>query len=72
MPGRVISISSDGVAGGVARGAAKELGALGITVNAVDPGRLADTAALVSLLCSDAGGWITGQVLHSGGGFALS
>jgi 3-oxoacyl-[acyl-carrier protein] reductase len=32
-------------------------------------GRPADTAALVSFLCSDDAGWITGQVLHSNGGF---
>lgn len=31
-------------------------------------GTPADTAELVSFLCSDAGGWITGQVLHSNGG----
>ena len=33
-------------------------------------GRPADTAALVSFLCSEDGGWITGQVLVSNGGFA--
>ncbi|HKF19873.1 MAG TPA: SDR family oxidoreductase [Candidatus Dormibacteraeota bacterium] len=32
-------------------------------------GRPADTAALVSFLCSEDGGWITGQVLASNGGF---
>lgn len=38
-------------------------------------GRLAtpgDTAALVSFLCSEEGGWITGQILHSDGGFGVS
>jgi 3-oxoacyl-[acyl-carrier protein] reductase len=34
-------------------------------------GRPADAAALVAFLCSPAGGWITGQVLHSDGGFAF-
>ena len=32
-------------------------------------GRPDDTAALVSFLCSEDGGWITGQVLVSNGGF---
>jgi 3-oxoacyl-[acyl-carrier protein] reductase len=32
-------------------------------------GTPADTAALVSFLLSDDGGWITGQVLYSNGGF---
>ncbi len=31
-------------------------------------GRPADTAALVSFLCSDEGEWINGQLLHSDGG----
>ncbi|MGH3033921.1 MAG: SDR family oxidoreductase [Gaiellaceae bacterium] len=32
-------------------------------------GRPEDAAALVAFLCSAAGGWITGQILHSDGGF---
>ena len=32
-------------------------------------GRLADVANLVSFLCSNDGGWINGQLLHSNGGF---
>lgn len=32
-------------------------------------GRPADTANLVSFLCSEQGGWINGQLLHSNGGF---
>jgi 3-oxoacyl-[acyl-carrier protein] reductase len=32
-------------------------------------GRPGDTADYVSFLCSDRGGWINGQVLHSNGGF---
>lgn len=32
-------------------------------------GTAADTAALVAFLCSDDGGWVTGQVLFSNGGF---
>ena len=35
-------------------------------------GTPADTADLVRFLMSDAGGWITGQVLYSSGGFATS
>ena len=35
-------------------------------------GRPADTAALVSFLCSEEGGWITGQVLFSSGGLGES
>jgi len=31
-----------------------------------------DAARLVRFLCSDAGGWITGQVLYSNGGFRLN
>jgi 3-oxoacyl-[acyl-carrier protein] reductase len=36
------------------------------------PGTPADTADLVRFLMSDAGGWITGQVLYSNGGFKTS
>jgi 3-oxoacyl-[acyl-carrier protein] reductase len=35
-------------------------------------GTPADTADLVRFLMSDAGGWITGQVLYSNGGFRTS
>jgi len=35
-------------------------------------GSPADTADLVRFLMSDAGGWITGQVLYSSGGFKTS
>jgi 3-oxoacyl-[acyl-carrier protein] reductase len=31
-------------------------------------GRPADTAALVSFLCSVDGGWVNGQLLYSDGG----
>lgn len=105
-PGRIVTMTSDHTAGnvpyGVSKGAAdrltdaaaQELGHLGITANAVNPGpvdtgwmdesiraaclaqtplgRLGtpqDVANLVSFLCSDRGGWITGQLLLSNGGF---
>jgi 3-oxoacyl-[acyl-carrier protein] reductase len=35
-------------------------------------GRPEDAAALVAFLCSDAAGWITGQVLRADGGFSHS
>jgi 3-oxoacyl-[acyl-carrier protein] reductase len=35
-------------------------------------GTPADTAGLVRFLMSDAGGWITGQILYSNGGFRTS
>jgi len=35
------------------------------------PGTPADAAALVSFLCSDDGGWITGQILSSNGGLGV-
>lgn len=35
------------------------------------PGTQADAAALVSFLCSDDGGWITGQILSSNGGLGV-
>jgi 3-oxoacyl-[acyl-carrier protein] reductase len=31
-------------------------------------GTPADAAALVTFLCSDRGGWVNGQLLHSDGG----
>lgn len=73
---------------------AAEIGPLGITVNAVNPGptdtgwmtpeleaallpkfvlgrigKPEDAARLVAFLASDAGGWITGQIINSEGGF---
>jgi 3-oxoacyl-[acyl-carrier protein] reductase len=104
--GRIITLTSDHTAGnvpyGVSKGAADrltdaaayELGHLGISANAINPGPVdtgwmddeirqtalaktplgrggtaRDTANLVSFLCSDAGRWITGQLLYSNGGF---
>jgi 3-oxoacyl-[acyl-carrier protein] reductase len=106
--GRVVNFTSDALFGEVAYGATKaavdritiaaagELGPLGITVNAVDPGptdtgwmtpeiyaqiressplgRVGapdDAARLVVFLLSREGGWITGQVLRSDGGWAV-
>jgi 3-oxoacyl-[acyl-carrier protein] reductase len=43
------------------------------TIRAASPlgrlGRPEDAAALTAFLCSAAGGWVTGQILHSDGGF---
>jgi 3-oxoacyl-[acyl-carrier protein] reductase len=106
--GRFVALTSDAVHGEVDYGASKaaleriivaaaaELGSLGITVNAVDPGptdtgwispalrqRLVretplgrvgqpkDAAEVVAFLCSPGGGWITGQVIRSDGGWSI-
>jgi 3-oxoacyl-[acyl-carrier protein] reductase len=105
--GRIVAFTSDAVHGEVAYGASKaaleriivaaaaELGPLGITVNAINPGttdtgwispelrerfeertplgrvgRPEDAAELVAFLCSARGGWITGQVIASDGGWS--
>jgi 3-oxoacyl-[acyl-carrier protein] reductase len=95
LTGEIAYAASKGAVEWITVSAAVELGPLGITVNAVDPGptdtgwlppelrsaveeatplgrvgRPEDAAALVVFLCSPAGGWITGQVLHSDGGFS--
>jgi 3-oxoacyl-[acyl-carrier protein] reductase len=106
--GRIVAFTSDAVHGEVAYGASKaalerivvaaaaELGPLGITVNAINPGptdtgwmtpelrerfeestplgrvgRPEDAAELVAFLCSPHGGWITGQVIISDGGWSV-
>jgi 3-oxoacyl-[acyl-carrier protein] reductase len=105
--GRIVAFTSGALHGEVAYGASKaalerivvaaaaELGPLGITVNAVDPGptdtgwvspelrelfeqgtplgrvgQPEDAAELVAFLCSPRGGWITGQVITSDGGWS--
>lgn len=105
-PGRIVTLTSDHTAGnvsyGVSKGAADrltdaaayELGHLGITANALNPGPVdtgwmnddiraaalsktplgrggtaQDAASVVAFLCSDQGGWVTGQLLYSNGGF---
>lgn len=107
--GRIVAFTSDAVHGEVAYGASKaalerivvaaaaELGPLGITVNAINPGptdtgwmspelrerfeqrtplsrvgRPEDAAELVAFLCSRRGGWITGQVITSDGGWNVA
>jgi 3-oxoacyl-[acyl-carrier protein] reductase len=106
--GRIVAFTSGALHGEVAYGASKaalerivvaaaaELGPLGITVNAVDPGptdtgwvsselrelfeqgtplgrvgQPEDAAELVAFLCSPRGGWITGQVITSDGGWSV-
>jgi 3-oxoacyl-[acyl-carrier protein] reductase len=106
--GRIVAFTSGAVHGEVAYGASKgalerivvaaaaELGPLGISVNAVDPGpsdtgwispelrevfeqgtplgrvgQPQDAAELVAFLCSPRGGWITGQVITSDGGWSV-
>lgn len=104
--GRVVALTSDHTAHNLPYGASKgalerivvaaaeELGGLGISSNALNPGPVdtgwmdddvrrsgraatplgrlgtpADTADLVEFLLSPRGGWVTGQVLFSNGGF---
>ena len=106
--GRIVAFTSGALHGEVAYGASKaalerivvaaaaELGPLGVTVNAVDPGptdtgwvtpelrelfeqgtplgrvgQPEDAAELVAFLCSPRGGWITGQVITSDGGWSV-
>ncbi|RIK45052.1 MAG: oxidoreductase [Chloroflexi bacterium] len=94
MPGELAYIATKGAIEAFTRTLAVEVGHLGITVNAVDPGptdtgwmpedlktRLArqfpagrlgqaeDAARLVAFLADDAAAWVTGQVIHSDGGF---
>lgn len=94
MPDELAYIATKGATEALTTSLAPPLAALGITVNAVNPGptdtgwmtdevreairtrspagRLAtpaDCARLVRFLASDAAEWITGQVIHSEGGF---
>lgn len=94
LHGEIAYAASKGAIEWMTVSAAVELGARGITVNAIDPGptetgwmspelraaverstplgrpgRPEDAARLVAFLCSAEGGWITGQILRSDGGF---
>jgi len=106
--GSIVALTSDHIVGNVPYGASKgaldrivrasarELAALGITANLVNPGpvdtgwmdeatrtaltaqqptgRLGtpdDTAKLVRFLVSDDARWVTGQLIHSDGGFSI-
>lgn len=103
--GRIVALTSDhtvhnlpygaskGALDRIVIAAARELEALRITANVINPGPIdtgwmtdelrervirenprgrggqpSDTAALVSFLCSEDGGWINGQLLYSDGG----
>lgn len=105
--GAIVALTSDHTTGNLPYGASKgaldrivisaarELGALGISANAVNPGPIdtgwmddatrdalsrtqplgrlgepRDIAAVVSFLVSDEGRWVSGQLLHTDGGFS--
>lgn len=94
MPGELAYAASKGAIEAFSVSLSAEVAALGITVNAVNPGptdtgwmdeatqaallarfptgrlgQAADVARLIAFLASDAAHWITGQVIHSEGGF---
>jgi 3-oxoacyl-[acyl-carrier protein] reductase len=96
LPGEIAYAASKGAIEWLTISAAVDLGARGITANAIDPGptqtgwmneelvsfvesttplgrvgRPEDAATLVAFLLSPAGGWITGRVLRSDGGFSV-
>lgn len=93
-PGNIAYVTTKGALSTFTRCLAREVGHLGVTVNAVDPGptdsgwmsedlkelllpqfpmgrlgRPEDAARLVAFLASDDAQWITGQIIHSDGGF---
>lgn len=94
MPGELAYVATKGAISAFTVSLAAEVGPLGITVNAVDPGptdsgwmsgelkdfllpkfpmgrvgKPEDAARLVAFLASDDAQWITGQTIHSDGGF---
>ncbi|QSO53347.1 SDR family oxidoreductase [Alicyclobacillus curvatus] len=94
MPRELAYVATKGAISAFSVSLAAEVGALGITVNAVDPGptdsgwmssdtkellkpkfpmgrigQPEDAARLVVFLASDDAEWITGQIIHSDGGF---
>lgn len=94
MPGELAYAATKGAIVAFTRTLAAEIGHLGITVNAINPGptdtgwmtdelqhqllpafplgRLGlpeDAARIIAFLATDAAAWITGQVIHSDGGF---
>lgn len=93
-PGNLAYVATKGAISAFTRSLAAGVAALGITVNAVDPGptdtgwmseelkaellplfpmkRIGlpeDAARLITFLASDDASWITGQIIHSDGGF---
>lgn len=93
-PGNIAYVTTKGALSTFTRCLAREVGHLGVTVNAVDPGptdsgwmsegikefllpkfpmgrigQPEDAARLVAFLASDEAQWITGQIVHSDGGF---
>jgi NAD(P)-dependent dehydrogenase (short-subunit alcohol dehydrogenase family) len=63
--GHVVLAAACGAVGHLARTLASEIGEAGLTVNAVSvpPGRPADAAPAVRLLCSPDGGYLTSERL---------
>lgn len=94
MPGELAYAATKGAVEAFTRSLSAGVAALGITVNAINPGptdtgwmseelkaallprfplgrigQPVDAARLVALLASDDAAWVTGQVIHSEGGF---
>lgn len=94
VPGNIAYVTTKGAISTFTKCFAREVAALGVTVNAIDPGptdsgwmsgevkqfllpkfpmdrigQPEDAARLVAFLAGEDAGWITGQIIHSDGGF---